>query len=196
MNCQKCNFQNEENAKFCRNCGEKLETSKQQSESTFTMKICSKCDSENEESAKFCRKCGISFIDLDTELLNILSENLTQTQYKQANQLYRKKRGRWAWLWSDVYIYTLWAKNFPIASSSLEKRISRMRNYIMIFFMFIWFITLIVGILLYAFNVINEKLDFIMWNVTFATVYLGLLLFVDMVFHIALVRFRLKTWLG
>jgi len=46
MNCSKCNFQNEDSAKFCKNCGAELSVN------------CLKCNSKNKESAKFCQHCG------------------------------------------------------------------------------------------------------------------------------------------
>ena len=57
MNCQKCNFQNEENAKFCKNCG--VELSFQQSQPTSATRICPKCNFQNvDDIHHFCGKCG------------------------------------------------------------------------------------------------------------------------------------------
>jgi len=49
MICKKCNYQNVENAKFCNECGEKLQSS---------ASTCSKCNCKNDYGTKFCRDCG------------------------------------------------------------------------------------------------------------------------------------------
>ena len=46
MNCPKCQFENPEDAKFCVECGNKIEI------------ICPNCSSSNSPSYKFCSKCG------------------------------------------------------------------------------------------------------------------------------------------
>ncbi len=46
MKCLKCNTDNPEARKFCRECGEKL------------LLTCPKCDSENLPGDKFCGECG------------------------------------------------------------------------------------------------------------------------------------------
>ncbi|MBM4307744.1 MAG: zinc ribbon domain-containing protein, partial [Deltaproteobacteria bacterium] len=46
MKCQKCQFENSENLKFCGECGAKLE------------KICPHCNSSNSPQFKFCGECG------------------------------------------------------------------------------------------------------------------------------------------
>ncbi len=51
MKCNKCGLENNENAKFCAYCGEKLE-------STNGSKKCVICGNENEENAKYCAVCG------------------------------------------------------------------------------------------------------------------------------------------
>ena len=45
--CPKCGEEIEANAKFCENCGEKLEA-----------KFCSNCGEKLKANAKFCSKCG------------------------------------------------------------------------------------------------------------------------------------------
>ena len=54
MNCQKCNFQNEESAKFCRNCGEKLDCQQLQQSSVN----CPICNFTNIGDMQYCGKCG------------------------------------------------------------------------------------------------------------------------------------------
>ena len=50
MECPKCNFENEENAKFCNECGNKLEL------------ICPECGIDNRLGSKFCNQCGYNLI--------------------------------------------------------------------------------------------------------------------------------------
>jgi hypothetical protein len=56
MNCQKCDFQNEEAAKYCRNCGMKLIIP--QPQPAIAMKICPKCNFQNANNILFCGNCG------------------------------------------------------------------------------------------------------------------------------------------
>ncbi len=49
MQCSKCNFENPSEAKFCGECGNKLEI------------FCSKCNSSNPANHKFCSECGQQF---------------------------------------------------------------------------------------------------------------------------------------
>ncbi|MBC8234065.1 zinc ribbon domain-containing protein [bacterium] len=46
MQCPKCQYENREEAKFCRQCGTALEI------------ICPKCQHRNEPDARFCDECG------------------------------------------------------------------------------------------------------------------------------------------
>ncbi len=46
MKCPKCQFDNESDAKFCNNCGQKLEMS------------CSKCGKANRPGSQFCKECA------------------------------------------------------------------------------------------------------------------------------------------
>ena len=48
MQCPKCRFDNREEAKFCIDCGNKLEIN------------CSKCSHLNPPATKFCEECGSS----------------------------------------------------------------------------------------------------------------------------------------
>jgi class 3 adenylate cyclase/tetratricopeptide (TPR) repeat protein len=52
MKCPKCQFENPEGAKFCNECGSKLEVA------------CSACGKINPLGSKFCNKCGYSLIPL------------------------------------------------------------------------------------------------------------------------------------
>lgn len=48
VRCQKCNTLNSENAKYCSNCGGKINNERH----------CVKCDAKLDENAKFCSECG------------------------------------------------------------------------------------------------------------------------------------------
>jgi class 3 adenylate cyclase len=51
MKCLKCQFENREGAKFCKDCGIKLEFA------------CPRCGNPYEEGTKFCDECGHAFIE-------------------------------------------------------------------------------------------------------------------------------------
>ncbi len=64
MKCKKCGMENNESAKFCRNCGEPLE----QEEDIILEeeeKVCPFCGSELDKNAKFCKNCGQSITSKD-----------------------------------------------------------------------------------------------------------------------------------
>ena len=46
MDCPKCQFANEDTAKFCNECGSKLEV------------VCPQCSKGNQPGSKFCNECG------------------------------------------------------------------------------------------------------------------------------------------
>ena len=46
MKCPKCQFENQEDAKFCNECGSKLEIA------------CQQCGKANPLGSKFCNECG------------------------------------------------------------------------------------------------------------------------------------------
>ena len=50
MKCPKCQFDNREGAKFCKECGEKLELA------------CRKCGTRLSPSSKYCDECGTEFV--------------------------------------------------------------------------------------------------------------------------------------
>lgn len=57
--CQKCGFNNEENAKFCRNCGQEIvDSSRNQS--------CKKCGKPIIPGTRFCKYCG-SMVEVGKE---------------------------------------------------------------------------------------------------------------------------------
>jgi hypothetical protein len=52
MQCPKCDYENREGAKFCRECGEALD------------RICLECQHHNELDAKFCGECGAKLTEI------------------------------------------------------------------------------------------------------------------------------------
>ena len=53
--CPSCNFELPNDAKFCKNCGTKIEISEQVK---MLGDVCCNCGSQITEGAKFCSKCG------------------------------------------------------------------------------------------------------------------------------------------
>jgi hypothetical protein len=123
MNCTKCNFQNKENAKFCRNCGEKL--------------------TQNERIVENPSTC-----DLDTELLKFLSEDPTPVQLENAVQFYCNTTG-YNNIQAQKYINTLWHNNFITASQ--EKR-RKNKKVMTIFSVILTTILFIVSLLIFVTN--------------------------------------------
>jgi class 3 adenylate cyclase/tetratricopeptide (TPR) repeat protein len=74
MKCPNCQHENPEAAKFCLNCGTKLQ------------QICPQCDTENPPLAKFCINCGHKFVsDVEIEQPEKIGtkDSITQTTQKQ-----------------------------------------------------------------------------------------------------------------
>jgi len=70
IKCLKCGTENPSTAKFCSNCGEKLETQPI---------ICPKCKKENPPGAKFCVNCGTSLQKIKCPKCNF--ENLPGSRF-------------------------------------------------------------------------------------------------------------------
>lgn len=59
MKCPNCQFENRDNAKFCKSCGYKLEGLLVKPEVTVNaVSVCSNCGAALKPDAKFCSKCG------------------------------------------------------------------------------------------------------------------------------------------
>jgi class 3 adenylate cyclase/tetratricopeptide (TPR) repeat protein len=70
MQCPKCQFENPQGAKFCVECGNKLEV------------ICPQCKASNAPSFKFCSECGNPLTELSKQVTRVLSfdERLSKIQ--------------------------------------------------------------------------------------------------------------------
>ncbi|MGD8765953.1 MAG: adenylate/guanylate cyclase domain-containing protein, partial [Desulfobacteraceae bacterium] len=70
MQCPKCQFENPQGAKFCAECGNKLEV------------ICPQCKTSNAASFKFCSECGNQLFEPSEQFTKVLSfdERLTKIQ--------------------------------------------------------------------------------------------------------------------
>ena len=55
MKCPSCNYELPKDAKFCKNCGVKVEV---QNPNEGNKDICGNCGSQITEGARFCSKCG------------------------------------------------------------------------------------------------------------------------------------------
>lgn len=68
--CDKCGTENQDNVKFCRECGHKITVSNE-----MNTIVCIKCDHLNPMDTKFCEKCGKKIIfNKETKLKsNIIS---------------------------------------------------------------------------------------------------------------------------
>lgn len=70
VECNKCQIENLENAKFCRECGEKLDDKIHEAINTI---VCLKCDNLNPADTKFCEQCGSKIIfNKETKLKSII----------------------------------------------------------------------------------------------------------------------------
>ncbi|MCK4808159.1 MAG: zinc ribbon domain-containing protein [Candidatus Aenigmarchaeota archaeon] len=74
--CNECQTENLENAKFCRECGEKLDNSFGGEINTI---ICIKCDHLNSIDTKFCEQCGNKIvINKETKLKSVIVSALLE----------------------------------------------------------------------------------------------------------------------
>ena len=68
MICTKCNFQNEETAEFCSNCGMNLSV----------IKTCPKCNYQGGGSSHFCKNCGTRLVEKSIKPPKIKENQETQ----------------------------------------------------------------------------------------------------------------------
>ena len=93
MKCQKCQFENREEAKFCKECGTKLEAT------------CRNCGSKNPSGSKFCDECGhnltlpseptrkeLSFDEKLEKIQKYLPKGITEKILSQRDKIEGEKR--------------------------------------------------------------------------------------------------------
>ena len=69
--CSNCGSENIETAKFCVDCGQKIETNKE------TENICYGCGTISPPGIKFCPECGQNLLDQTAPTSNNSSSNLS-----------------------------------------------------------------------------------------------------------------------
>ena len=75
VQCTRCGYLNESDAKFCLNCGYKL------GENNLNKQKCPKCGYLNESDAKFCLNCGGKLnVDLSSTNINTDNTNLNSNE--------------------------------------------------------------------------------------------------------------------
>lgn len=82
VDCKKCQTENFENTKFCRECGEKLDEDISKELNTI---VCIKCDNLNPVDTKFCEQCGAKIIfnketKLKSKIISALLEQKAWTE--------------------------------------------------------------------------------------------------------------------
>ena len=65
MICPKCHTMNDDNEKFCKNCGFQLNSSR----------ICPECGKTNDSNSKYCKECGTVLTPVNTFRKQIIEEN-------------------------------------------------------------------------------------------------------------------------
>lgn len=65
MNCKICGAENSPDAKFCRECGQKLDTAEITAAPKAEAAICQNCGTQNPINAQYCRQCGQSLGELE-----------------------------------------------------------------------------------------------------------------------------------
>ncbi len=82
INCNMCQAENEDNAKYCKKCGNKFENSLSED---INVIVCTKCDHLNSIDTKFCEKCGEKIVinkdtKLKSRLISIILEDHEWTE--------------------------------------------------------------------------------------------------------------------
>ena len=69
MICPKCHTLNDDEEKFCRNCGFQLNSSR----------ICPECGKTNDSNSKYCKECGTVLTPVNTFRKQVIEENTKQS---------------------------------------------------------------------------------------------------------------------
>ena len=69
MICPKCHTQNDDEEKFCKNCGFQLSSSR----------ICPTCGKTNDSNSKYCKECGTELTPVNTFRKKIIEENTKES---------------------------------------------------------------------------------------------------------------------
>ena len=117
VQCTRCGYLNESDAKFCLNCGYKL------GENNLNKQKCPKCGYLNESDAKFCLNCGGKLnVDLSSTNINTDNTNLNSNEDNKnlhdADAKFNKEN-------KDLNIKN---KAEPISNSNLNQKGESVRN--------------------------------------------------------------------
>jgi uncharacterized membrane protein YvbJ len=78
MKCQKCQYENENGAKFCANCGSMIQVSSPTTATAANLPLqirCPNCGIPNAENSLFCENCGAKI----RQSAPVISQNTRQT---------------------------------------------------------------------------------------------------------------------
>lgn len=116
MKCPKCQFDNREDAKFCSECGNRLEF------------VCPKCRTTNRQDSKFCDKCGhdLSSPFFRTESSESLQRPDMLTAAIESTELPEGERRQATIVFSDLSGYT--AMNERLDPEEVEAIMSRIKE--------------------------------------------------------------------
>ena len=107
MICKKCGTENKETAKFCKNCGSRLE--KEENKETAEIvketeteekkkesRICPFCGAEVSETAMFCKKCGekLNEKENNTDIYNDETVLIYEQNYDDRNRKKEERSGK------------------------------------------------------------------------------------------------------
>ncbi|MFC1896673.1 zinc-ribbon domain-containing protein, partial [Thermodesulfobacteriota bacterium] len=111
MKCPKCEFDNPEDSKFCRNCGSSLELDE----------TCPNCGSSHPPGSNFCNKCGhdltspektppkdLSFEDKVDKIQRYLPKGLTEKILSQRDKIEGERKQVTVMFCGDIVNSCVW----------------------------------------------------------------------------------------